>query len=383
MIFTKQDLSQWLSNVTPKNELKHQTFLQKIHVDLPLLLGVCLITAVGLIILFSAGGKESDLLIRQCARFSIAFVLMFGLAQISPSTFYRWTPWFFLAGLFLLICVLIMGDIGKGAKRWLDLGFIRFQPSEFMKLAIPMFVARFLHDKTLPPKLSVIFVTGVIIAVPVFITAKQPDLGTALMLAFTGASVLFLAGFSWRLMAVMAVAAAGAIPLLWHYMHDYQRQRVLTFLNPERDPLGAGYHIIQSKIAIGSGGVFGKGWLNGTQSHLHFLPEHSTDFIFAVAGEEFGLIGGIIIIALSLYIVLRGLYIAARAQDNYSRLLAGGLSLTFFFSVFVNIGMVIGILPVVGLPLPLISYGGTSMLTTLASFGILMSISTHRKLLAK
>lgn len=378
-----QNINPRMSGAMTAPTIKAQSFFRRLHIDLPLLFGLLALTAIGLIILYSAEGGDVQFILQQGVRFAVAYGLMFIAAQISPHTFYRWAPWIFLVGLILLIGVLAIGDIGKGARRWLDIGFIRFQPSEIMKVAIPMFVAWYLHDKVLPPKLSVILITGFIIAVPVLLTAKQPDLGTALMLAFTGAAVLFLSGFSWRLMIIMAAVAASALPLLWSHMHDYQRQRVLTFLDPERDPLGAGYHIIQSKIAIGSGGIFGKGWLNGTQSHLDFLPEHATDFIFAVAGEEFGLVGAIIIIAVYLYVVLRGLHIAMRAQDTFTRLLAGGISLTFFFSVFINIGMVIGILPVVGVPLPLISYGGTSMLTLMISFGILMSIQTHRKLLAK
>ncbi len=379
----KLEQNPWFSIVTKPEQINQQTLWQKMHVDVPLLFGITLLTAIGLIILYSAGGKDMHFLMRQVGRFALAYGIMFGLAQVPPSSFYRWAPWIFGFGTIMLIAVLIIGDIGKGAQRWLDIGIIRFQPSEILKVAIPMFIAWFLHDKVLPPSFSVILICAAIIGVPVLLTAKQPDLGTALMLAFTGISVLFLSGFSWRLMILMAAAIGGVLPLVWSHMHDYQRQRVLTFLNPERDPLGAGYHIIQSKIAIGSGGTFGKGWLNGTQSHLHFLPEHATDFIFAVAGEEFGIIGACIILAVYLFIVLRGMYIAIRAQDTFTRLLAGGISLTFFFSIFVNIGMVIGILPVVGLPLPLISYGGTSMLTVMASFGILMSIQTHRKLVSK
>jgi rod shape determining protein RodA len=293
----------------------------------------------------------------------------------------RLTPWTFLIGILLLLAVLIGGTISGGAQRWLDLYFVRFQPSEMMKLAVPMMVAWYLADVRLPPNRFQLLASGIMIAVPMLMIAKQPDLGTALLIASAGFFVLFLAGLHWRLMIFLGVLAGAAAPLVWHYMHAYQRQRVLTFLNPENDPLGTGYHIIQSKIAIGSGGLFGKGWLNGTQSQLDFLPERSTDFIFAVLAEEFGFIGILALFAFYIFIVVRGIVIAIQAQDTYTRLLAGSLSMTFFVYVIVNTGMVTGILPVVGLPLPAISYGGTSIVTLMASFGILMSIQTHRKLL--
>jgi rod shape determining protein RodA len=281
----------------------------------------------------------------------------------------------------LLIAVLIMGHTGKGAQRWLTLGFIRLQPSEIMKLAIPMVLAWHFHKIHLPLHMRTIFFAALIILIPVLLTAKQPDLSTATLLVIAGATTLFLAGLSWWIISSFIGLVSIGAPIIWYLMHDYQRQRVLTFLNPERDPLGAGYHIIQSKIAIGSGGLFGKGWLNGTQSHLHFLPEHSTDFIFAACGEEFGLMGSVILIVLFMMVVARGLYITINAQDTFCRLLAGSLTITFFVSFFVNMCMVTGILPVMGVPLPLISYGGSSMVTLMASFGILMSIQTHRKLL--
>jgi rod shape determining protein RodA len=250
-----------------------------------------------------------------------------------------------------------------------------------MKLAVPMMVAWYLSDKRLPPSGSHLMIAGALIVIPVLLIARQPDLGTSLLIGSAGFFVLFLAGLSWKLLGGLAVLAGAGTPVLWHFMHDYQRQRVITFLNPEQDPLGAGYHIIQSKIAIGSGGLFGKGWLNGTQAHLEFLPESSTDFIFAVLGEEFGLFGIGILLVLYSIIIIRSLYIATQAQDTYSRLLGGSLAMTFFIYIIVNTGMVTGLLPVVGLPLPLVSYGGTSMVTLMAGFGILMSIQTHRKLL--
>jgi rod shape determining protein RodA len=280
--------------------------------------------------------------------------------------------------------VVMAGVSGGGAQRWLDFfGIMRFQPSEIMKLAAPMMLAWYFSDKHLPPNGKQLLISASTLAAPVFLIAVQPDLGTALLVTCAGIFVIFLAGIRWRLITGIILAGLACSPLLWHFMHDYQRQRVVTLFNPEIDPLGSGYHIIQSKIAIGSGGMYGKGWLNGTQSQLDFLPERSTDFIFAVYGEEFGFFGILALILIYLFIVLRGLYIATRAQDTYSRLLAGSLSLSFFVYFFVNMGMVTGMLPVVGVPLPLISYGGTSMVTLMAAFGILMSIHSHRRLLSR
>ena len=359
-----------------------QRFLSRLHLDLPLLLGLMALSGVGLVILFSAGNQDSGLIMRQLLRLGIAFGLMLVIAQISPETLRRWAPWLFGLGLGLLIAVLVMGVVGKGAQRWLIIGPIRFQPSELMKLAVPMMVAWYLAEAQLPPRPGRLLFAVSMFAVPMLLIAKQPDLGTALLIGSSGVFVLLFAGLSWRLVGVVGVLAIPMAGLFWKYgMHDYQRQRVLTFLNPESDPLGSGYHIIQSQIAIGSGGTYGKGWLNGTQSHLEFLPERHTDFIFAVFGEEFGLMGNLILLALYLFVIFRGLYIATRAQENFTRLLAGSLTMTFLVYVFVNTGMVTGLLPVVGLPLPLISYGGSSMVTLMAGFGILMSIQTHRKLL--
>ncbi|ALP54894.1 rod shape-determining protein RodA [Candidatus Tenderia electrophaga] len=350
--------------------------------DWPLLLGLVALSAVGLVVLYSSGGQDIGLVWRQCIRLGIAFGVMFFFAQIAPHHIERWAPWVYGAGVLMLVAVLVIGDVGKGAQRWLDLGLFRFQPSEIMKLAVPMMIAWYLAENTLPPSRRAIVVTAVIILVPVAMIVKQPDLGTSLLIAMAGIFTVLLAGISWRLVGGCAILAAACAPLLWFFgMHDYQRQRVLTFLNPESDPLGSGYHIIQSKIAIGSGGLYGKGWLNGTQSQLEFLPERSTDFIFAVFAEEFGFFGILILLAIYLFIIARGLYIAVQAQDSFTRLLAGALTLTFFVYLVVNIGMVSGMLPVVGLPLPLVSYGGTSMVTLMAAFGILMSIQTHRKLL--
>jgi rod shape determining protein RodA len=314
-------------------------------------------------------------------RLGIAFAAMIVVAQIPPSELRRWAPVLYLVGVIMLIGVLVMGEVGKGAQRWLNLGVVRFQPSEILKIAVPMMLAWYLAERRLPPSLPRVLVAAVLTCVPVLLIARQPDLGTSLLVASAGAMVLFLAGLSWRLIALLGTVAAALTPLLWYLMRPYQRQRVLTMLDPESDPLGAGYHIIQSKIAIGSGGFYGKGWLNGTQSHLEFLPERSTDFIFAVIGEELGLFGILIMLGIYLFIILRGLYIATQAQDTFGRLLAGGLTLVFFVYLFVNTGMVSGLLPVVGVPLPMVSYGGTSLVTIIAGFGVIMSIHTHRKLL--
>lgn len=356
-------------------------FWQKFHIDLSLLMLVLILSVMGLFILYSASTENWSVVNRQIIRLLLGLTIMIALAQIPPRKYYQWTPWLFGMGITSLVAVLIVGTISKGAQRWLDVGLFRLQPSEIMKLAVPMMVAYFLNNKILPPSKQAIFLGSLMFLIPALLTAKQPDLGTALIITCAGFCVLLLAGINWSLVGITGLISVVGSPILWHFLHAYQRQRVLTFLNPERDPLGVGYHIIQSKIAIGSGGVFGKGWLNGTQSHLQFLPEHATDFIFAVCGEELGLIGCIILLSIFLTITARCLYISTQAQNTYTRLLAGSLALTFFFSFFVNIGMVIGILPVVGLPLPLVSYGGTSLVTLMASFGIIMSIHTHRKLL--
>ncbi len=357
--------------------------LQRLHIDLPLLLGLLILAGAGLFVLYSAGDQNLDLIDRQVIRLSIAFAVMLGVAQLRPSTLHFWAPWLFGIGTAMLVAVLIFGDVGKGAQRWLDLGLFRFQPSEIMKLAVPMMLAWYLAETPLPPSGRRIAMASLFLIVPTLLVAKQPDLGTALLIAISGIFVLLLAGLRWKLVLGVIVLLAAAAPLVWNYLlHGYQRDRVLTFINPQNDPLGAGYHIIQSTIAIGSGGVYGKGWLNGTQSHLDFLPERSTDFIFAVFSEEFGFMGILVLLSMYVFILSRGLYIALQAQDTFSRLLAGSLTLTFFVYLFVNIGMVSGLLPVVGVPLPLVSYGGTSMVTLMAAFGILMSIQTHRKFIA-
>ena len=354
--------------------------IRRLNIDGPLFVSLLLICILGLFVLYSAVGENNRLLLNQIIRLSVAIVAMLMVAQLPPDFLRRWTPWAYLAGLALLLRVLTKGDIGQGARRWLNLG-IRFQPSEAMKLAVPMMTAWFLHDRQLPPRASDLLIIALLIAVPTYLIARQPDLGTSLLIAASGVIVIVLAGISFRLIAGLGALAIPGALVLWNFMQDYQKQRVLTLFNPDSDPLGAGYNIIQSKIAIGSGGLFGKGWTNGSQSHLEFLPERDTDFIFAVLGEEFGLFGVLTLLTLYMFVIGRGLYIAAQARDTYSRLLAGSISLTFLVYVFVNTAMVTGLVPVVGVPLPLVSFGGTSMVTLMAGFGILMSIHSHRKLL--
>lgn len=363
---------------------RRKSIWERIHLD-PWLLGLLLLLmSSGLAVLYSASGQSIDAVIAQSVRFCIALMGMVIVAQFSPSTFLRWAPLAYLFGVAMLIAVDFVGDVGMGAKRWLVIpGVIRFQPSEMMKLAVPLMLAAYLNRCELPPRLRDIVVCAVIIGVPVVLTAIQPDLGTSLLISSAAIIVVLLAGLSWRLIGFIGVLGAACIPVLWMNMHNYQRQRVLTFLNPESDPLGSGWNIIQSTTAIGSGGVWGKGWLEGTQSQLEFLPERHTDFIIAVLGEEFGLVGMLVLLCLYLLIVSRGLWMASGAQDTFGRLVAGSIILTFFIYVFVNMGMVSGILPVVGVPLPLVSYGGTSSVTLLAGFGILMSIHAHRRLLSR
>ena len=350
-----------------------------IVIDVPILLTTVSIAILGFIVLYSAVGESSSMVLRQALRFGVAFMVFGVIAQVSPRLLRVWSPWVFCITLGFLLMVMVRGEFGGGAQRWLDIGIVQFQPSEIMKISVPMMVAWFMHERPLPPTFKQLLILLLIFCAPTFLIYQQPDLGTALLVMFSGGLTVLLAGLSLRLIAILGVLSLSAIPVLWHYMFEYQRARVLTFFNPESDPLGAGYNIIQSKIALGSGGLFGKGWLNGTQAHLEFLPERSTDFIFAVIGEEFGLLGLLLLLGLYLLLVGRGLYIASQAQDTFSRLLAGGLSLTFFVYVFVNSGMVSGLLPIVGVPLPLVSAGGTSMVTLMAGFGILAAIHGNRK----
>ena len=347
------------------------------QLDIPLLAALLLLMGFGLVVLYSASGGSLDTVYRQGVRIGVGLVALLVLSQVPPHILRIWTPWLYALGVALLLATWIVGT-GRSTSRWLDLGLFRFQPSEIMKLAVPMMMAAWLHPLRLPPDLRATLVSVCILVLPALLIARQPDLGTALLVAASGAFALFLSGLKWRVIFGLAGLAAAAAPVLWLVMHDYQRQRVLTFLDPESDPLGSGWNIIQSKIAVGSGGLLGKGWMNGTQSRLEFIPERHTDFILAVLSEEFGLVGVVLLFLLYLFIVGRGLYVASLARTTYGRILAGSLSMTFFVYVMVNAGMVSGLLPVVGVPLPLISYGGTSVVTLLAGFGILMSVYGHR-----
>lgn len=364
---------------------RRATLLQRMHIDGWLLLLLLVLGAGSLFILYSASGKNIDLLLKQASSFGIGMLAVVVIAQFDPRFMARWVPLAYVAGVALLMAVEVMGHTAMGATRWINIpGVIRFQPSEVMKIIMPMTVAWYLSRHNLPPRFKHIVISLAMIGVPFVLILKQPDLGTSLLVLASGAFVVFMAGLQWRW---IVGAAAAVVPIaigMWYFvMHDYQKRRVLTFLNPESDPLGAGWNIIQSKAAIGSGGVLGKGWLLGTQSHLDFLPESHTDFIIAVLAEEFGLVGVCLLLLLYLLLLARGLVITAQAQTLFGKLLAGALTMTFFVYVFVNIGMVSGLLPVVGVPLPFISYGGTHLVTLLSGFGILMAIHTHRKWIAQ
>jgi len=364
---------------------RRATLLQRMHIDGWLLLLLLALGAGSLFILYSASGKNIDLLLKQASSFGIGMVGVVVIAQFDPRFMARWVPLAYLMGVALLVVVEVMGHTAMGATRWINIpGVIRFQPSELMKIIMPMTIAWYLSRYNLPPRFKHIVISLAMIGVPFVLILKQPDLGTSLLVLASGAFVVFMAGLQWRW---IVGAAAAVVPIaigMWYFvMHDYQKRRVLTFLNPESDPLGAGWNIIQSKAAIGSGGVLGKGWLLGTQSHLDFLPESHTDFIIAVLAEEFGLVGVCLLLLLYLLLLARGLVITAQAQTLFGKLLAGALTMTFFVYVFVNIGMVSGLLPVVGVPLPFISYGGTHLVTLLSGFGILMAIHTHRKWIAQ
>ncbi|MDQ6647994.1 MAG: rod shape-determining protein RodA [Pseudomonadota bacterium] len=352
--------------------------LTRPRIDLPLAFGLFVLASIGLVTLYSAGDGNLSLVGGQAGRFVLGGALLLVVSRIPPSVLRSWTPWLYAASTALLVVVAILGE-GRGSMRWLDLGVMRFQPSELLKLTMPMMVAWYLHPRQLPPSWKDTLVVGMLIAIPAGLIAEQPDLGTAVLVTAAGAFALFLSGMAWWRIGALIAAVGAMIPVGWHFLHQYQRDRVLTLLNPESDPLGNGWHIIQSKIAVGSGGIFGKGWQHSTQSRLDFLPEHTTDFIFAVFSEEFGLIGVCALIALYTFIIGRCLWIAMEARDTYSRLLAGAIGMSFFVYVFVNGGMVAGMLPVVGVPLPLISYGGTSAVSLLTGFGVLMSIHAHRK----
>lgn len=352
------------------------------RLDAPLLLALLVVAGLGLVVLYSASDGHAATVLRQGVRLGLGFAAFWLASRIPVQTLRAWTPWLYGLSLGLLLLVFAFGATSQGAQRWLDLGLFRFQPSELMKLTLPMMVAWHFHPRPLPPRWLDTLVVAALIAAPCGLIVVQPDLGTAALVVASGCFALFLAGLRWRDIAVLLGGLAALAPVLWHFfLHDYQKRRILTFLNPDADPLGSGWNIIQSKIAVGSGGLFGKGWLNGTQSHLEFLPERSTDFILAVYAEEFGLLGVVGLLALYLFIIGRGLWIAANARDTYSRLLAGSISLAFSVYVVVNTAMVSGLLPVVGVPLPLVSYGGTSAVTLLAGFGMLTAIANDRRLL--
>jgi rod shape determining protein RodA len=356
--------------------------LRALGLDGPLTGVLALIVCIGILVVYSASGQNVKMVEHHLGNIAIAVTALLVLAKFSSPQYLRlFTPAIYITGILLLAVVAVTGHIGKGAQRWLDIGFLRFQPSEIMKLAVPMMCAWYMHERPLPPTFWDLLVMGVLIMIPTAMIVVQPDLGTALLIAASGLIVMLLAGMDFRIILVSIPLLGGAAMGAWHFIHDYQKQRILMFLNPETDPLGAGYHIIQSQIAIGSGGVFGKGYMNGSQAQLEFLPERSTDFIFAVIGEEFGLLGQLLILTLYAVVTGRALYLAMQGQDTFARLTGGAIALSFFVYVFVNSGMVSGILPVVGVPLPLISYGGTSMVTLLAGFGILMALHSHRKLI--
>jgi rod shape determining protein RodA len=355
--------------------------LMALKLDGPLLVGLSLVAVFGLIVLYSASGQEAGKVLRALAHLGLGTVAMLTLAQVRPQVLRRAAPWLYALGLLLLLVVFAKGEISKGAGRWLDVGIIRFQPSEIMKLAVPMLCAWFLQERPLPPSAASIGVVAAIILVPAALIIKQPDLGTAILIIMGGVIVIVMAGLPVWIMLCGVVSGAAGAWVGWSYLlRDYQRERILTFIDPQNDPLGSGYHIIQSQIAIGSGGVFGKGWMNGTQSQLDYLPERHTDFIFAVIGEEFGLLGLMLLVLLYLFVVARAMYLTMQMQDTFGRLLASSIAVTFFVYVLINTCMVSGLLPVVGVPLPLVSYGGTSMVTLLAGFGILMALFSHRKL---
>lgn len=350
------------------------------HVDPFLMSCILLMLLTGLVVLYSASGQSLERVSGQMINMLVAFGVMWVASNIPPQHLERIALPLYALGLLLLLGVALFGEISHGARRWLNLGVTHIQPSELMKIAVPMLLAWYFAKREVSLRLTDHIIGAVLLAIPVAFIMKQPDLGTSLLIAASGFYVLFLAGLSWRLLAGIAVTLAALAPIFWSLLHDYQRRRIEILFDPHQDPLGAGYHTIQASIAIGSGGFAGKGWLNGTQAQLDFLPERTTDFIFAVFGEEFGLLGNLLLLLLFALTIGRGVVIAAQAQSTFSRLLAGSITLTFFTYVFVNIGMVSGILPVVGVPLPLISYGGTSLVTILLGFGILMSIQTHKKL---
>ncbi|MFZ9667094.1 MAG: rod shape-determining protein RodA [Steroidobacteraceae bacterium] len=371
-----------VDSTTQRTLTRTAQLLGSLRLDGPLLAGLAAIAAYGQFVLYSTSGGDWESVLRGSTRLALGAALMLVLAQLRPGMLRRLTPWLYVIGLVLLVIVDAIGYVGKGAQRWLDLGFIRFQPSELMKLAVPMTCAWILRERPLPPDSRTLALLASVILVPTALTIVQPDLGTGLLILMGGLIVLLLGGLQIRYIVVLGLGSIAAAIVGWYFLHDYQRQRVLTFLDPQADPLGSGYHIIQSVIAIGSGGIFGKGYLQGSQGQLEFLPERTTDFVFAVIGEELGLVGALVLIGLYVFVVLRAIFLASQMRDTFARLLSGSLAATFFVYVFINAGMVSGLLPVVGVPLPLVSYGGTSMVTLLAGFGMLMSLYANRKLVA-
>ena len=348
-----------------------------LSVDVPLLLGIFVLCGLGMMNLYSASGQSTVILHHQLLRFMIGLLALLFVTQIPPLVLARHASWLYLISVGLLVWVLFYGVGTKGAERWLDIKLFYFQPSELFKIILPLVLARYLSARRLPPSVVSVLVIILLIALPVWLIVKQPDLGTGLLVALVGLSILFMAGLSWRWWALSGLAGVLVTPLMWYSLHDYQRRRILTFLNPEQDALGMSYHIIQSKIAIGSGGLYGKGWLNGTQSRLEFIPERSTDFVFAVFCEEFGFMGVLLLVLICLFLVTRGGCIALVSRDVFSRLLGCGLMVGFFLYVFINMAMVCGLLPVVGIPLPLLSLGGTSMLTVMVAFGMVMAMGSR------
>ena len=350
------------------------------HIDAQLLIAMLLLMGVSLLAIFSGSNQRVGRVSSQLVNITVALAVMYIFAYVPPNFLLRIALPLYLSGVVLLICVALFGDIVNGARRWLHVGVTRIQPSEIMKIAVPLMLAWYFDRYEATLKLKNYLIATALLMLPVALIVRQPDLGTAVLIVAAGGYVLFLAGLSWRIIIGLAVAGCASLPLLWSAMHDYQRQRILTLIDPTQDPLGSGYHTIQSTIAVGSGGFFGKGWLQGTQTHLDFIPERTTDFIFAVFAEEFGLLGNMVLLFLFLLVIGRGMVITANAPTLFTRLFGGALTLTFFTYAFVNMGMVSGILPVVGVPLPLVSYGGTSLVTICLGMGILMSIQTHKKL---
>ena len=356
---------------------------ERLHIDFPLFLAFMAIFMVSLATIYSASNSSIDAVVNQGIKILVSISAMVVVAQFSPLSYARVGPWLYFLCLVLLILVLVIGVTKNGATRWLNIGITSFQPSELMKIAMPLMIARYISRGALPPDISSVALSIIIVLIPSYLIMEQPDLGTSILVAFSGLVVIFLSGLKKRYLAVAFTLFLAYLPFMWSSIHPFQKKRVLSFLNPESDPLGSGYHLIQSKIAIGSGGLLGKGWLNSTQGQLDFLPERTTDFIFAILAEEFGFLGVSLLIGIYLFIIWRGIMIAINAQDLFSRLLASSISLTFFVYVFVNIAMTTGLLPVVGVPLPLISSGGTSMVTIMVGLGMLMSVQTHRRLVEK